>query len=543
MDDSQSNTALLLDHSGVLSAPGSQTGSHLGHTPNLSRQEFVSNANLYLPIRSPDGSMPGSSPAKHPLAEKSPHGHQSLMTSPIPTSGMFTDDQFLILSLDGNVYDQGPGGGVAHGNHLQADFNLDSIDFMVLDDLGSESRAFPPLNFPQNTPALAAHSHASIMRSLLPGVIQSPMLPGQNLKSYNQEHLYHKQRQQQQQQHRQLQSLISSLSGRAPKHIRPDAVFTPLVSPAGTPLDILMNTNGQQSAQLRDFEPLTSPALKAQPQGPPHVSLQSRPSLHSIPSSDRIRPLSTLGTDDYTSGNCAKRKTPHLTPHLTPNLAAHSSLKSKSPMLNKVPPSFEKLPEASFEGMGAPAKSTETTPMLPPQGKRVAIEPGSGLTPGSGGPGPMMGFTMNRLAEQQSVSYDSPSTGKILKNTRRLSRSSSQRSVDYSAKQYASSLSETSPMLEAQSDHADFGSSRNGKMPTKKASHKLAEQGRRNRMNNAIQELSLLIPPEFHEKAPIPSKATTVELAAEYISTLLNEIEGLKQMKADKPVRVKKEYL
>lgn len=536
MDDSQTGTPLL-DHNGVISAPGSQTGSHLGHTPNLSRQEFVPGSNLYLPIRSPDGGMPGSSPAKHALPEKSPHGHPALMTSPIPTSGMFSDDHFLIHSLDGNVYDQAPSG-VSHGSHLQTDFNLDSIDFMVLDELGSESRAFPPLSFPQNTPALAAHSHASIMRSLLPAAVASPILPGQNLKSYNQEHLYHKQRQQHQQnQHRQQQSLISSLGGHAPKHIRPDAVFTPLVSPAGTPLDMLMNSNGQQAIQLRDFEPLTSPALKAQPQGSLYVSLQARPPLHKIQSSDRTRSLSTLGADDYSSGSSAKRKTPHL----TPNLAAHSSSKAKSPMLNKVPPSFEKLPETSFEGMGAPAKSTETTPMLPPQGKRVAIEPGSGLTPGSGGPGPMMGFTMNRLAEQQSGSYDSPSAGKVPKATRRLSRSSSQRSVDYSAKQYASSLSETSPMLEAQSDSVEFGS-RNGKMPTKKASHKLAEQGRRNRMNNAIQELSLLIPAEFHERAPIPSKATTVELAAEYISTLLNEIEGLKQ-KIEKPVRVKKEHL
>lgn len=50
-------------------------------------------------------------------------------------------------------------------------------------------------------------------------------------------------------------------------------------------------------------------------------------------------------------------------------------------------------------------------------------------------------------------------------------------------------------------------------------------------MNHAIQELSCLIPTTFHERAAVPSKATTVELAAEYISTLLKEIEDLKKPK------------
>lgn len=468
-----------------------------------------------MPILSPGDGLHGLSPAKIQLADRSPRGHPNQMTSPNMSTGMFSDDHFLLHSLDGNMYDHASGTGhIDHdlGNHhLQTDFALDNLDFIVPDDLGEESRAFPPLNYPQNTPSLMAHGHASIVRNLLPGAIQSPILPGQNQKSYNQEHLYHKQRQQRQ------QALISSLAQNPPKHIHPDAVFTPLVSPAGTPLDLQINSNGQSKALLRDFEPLTSPALKAQPKGV----------LQSLPSSERIRPLSTIN-DDYTSGNSTKRKTPHL----TPNLQAHTASKhSKSPVATKVPQPFESLPEASFDGLGALAKSTETTPMLPPQSKRVPIDNSSSSTPGSAGPSTMMGFTMNRLAEQQSGSYETPTNGKTSKPPRRLSRSSSQRSVDYSGKHYASSLSETSPLLEAQQDSGEYGISRNGKLPTKKTSHKLAEQGRRNRMNHAIQELSCLIPTTFHERAAVPSKATTVELAAEYISTLLKEIEDLKKPK------------
>ncbi|ODQ80071.1 hypothetical protein BABINDRAFT_24993, partial [Babjeviella inositovora NRRL Y-12698] len=64
----------------------------------------------------------------------------------------------------------------------------------------------------------------------------------------------------------------------------------------------------------------------------------------------------------------------------------------------------------------------------------------------------------------------------------------------------------------------------------KKQSHKIAEQGRRNRMNVAIQELYTLLPLDFIHRYQqdktdkgeviIPSKATTVEVACDYIRWL-----------------------
>ncbi|CAL9734052.1 hypothetical protein MOSE0_D03532 [Monosporozyma servazzii] len=55
---------------------------------------------------------------------------------------------------------------------------------------------------------------------------------------------------------------------------------------------------------------------------------------------------------------------------------------------------------------------------------------------------------------------------------------------------------------------------------SKKEIHKVAEQERRNRLNNALTELALLIPPELKKTVTIPSKATTAELACLYIRQL-----------------------
>lgn len=68
------------------------------------------------------------------------------------------------------------------------------------------------------------------------------------------------------------------------------------------------------------------------------------------------------------------------------------------------------------------------------------------------------------------------------------------------------------------------GSNSSGKSTcSKKMNHKLAEQGRRNRMNVAIQELDNLIPDTYKDGAMVPSKATTVEMSSKYIRDLQTE--------------------
>lgn len=59
----------------------------------------------------------------------------------------------------------------------------------------------------------------------------------------------------------------------------------------------------------------------------------------------------------------------------------------------------------------------------------------------------------------------------------------------------------------------------------KKEVHKAAEQGRRNRLNTALSDLQSLIPPELRETVLIPSKATTVELACQYIRQLTGQLD------------------
>lgn len=87
-------------------------------------------------------------------------------------------------------------------------------------------------------------------------------------------------------------------------------------------------------------------------------------------------------------------------------------------------------------------------------------------------------------------------------------------------------------------------------LTSKRTSHKIAEQGRRNRINTALQEIASLLPPQTPptlangqagEKPNVSatmttgsaaqqsnSKASTVELAIEYIRTLRAENQRLK---------------
>lgn len=84
-------------------------------------------------------------------------------------------------------------------------------------------------------------------------------------------------------------------------------------------------------------------------------------------------------------------------------------------------------------------------------------------------------------------------------------------------------------------------------LSSKRTNHKLAEQGRRNRINNALKEIESLIPPEFiqlrqtteaatpgtkpgdkeKEKPANPaiSKASAVEMAIDYIKALKNTLD------------------
>jgi hypothetical protein len=70
-------------------------------------------------------------------------------------------------------------------------------------------------------------------------------------------------------------------------------------------------------------------------------------------------------------------------------------------------------------------------------------------------------------------------------------------------------------------------------LTSKRTSHKIAEQGRRNRINNALAEMASLLPPPATANCEgggkeQTSKASTVELAIDYIRALKTELEETK---------------
>lgn len=89
-------------------------------------------------------------------------------------------------------------------------------------------------------------------------------------------------------------------------------------------------------------------------------------------------------------------------------------------------------------------------------------------------------------------------------------------------------------------------------LTSKRTSHKIAEQGRRNRINTALQEIASLLPPPTATNGlsnqsggssnivmtgtaaqQSNSKASTVEMAIEYIKSLQAELKNVKGKLAD----------
>lgn len=393
--------------------------------------------------------------------------------------GFLEHDNFFLQQLDTSMYEQasndssrggkeGPPG--LNGEHQ---FTIENMNFVLPEevDFNAKSTAYPPSSAHVDiTPNMGPMNLKNINREVGHAFV-SPVLPGQNEKSYNNQHYYHKYGK------RMNPDTITHQPGNL--HIRPDAVFTPLVSPAVTPIESQVNLNNSQfnPPVQASFEPLTSPALNAQKCG-------------------RRRSSSSLYGPKEGSQSSSKRKTPHGTPVL------QGSRNSKIRQA-KVTLQFEGLPEASVEG------SSGQHDVNFGRDKQSSME----ATPAT-----LMGFTMGILEQNkvQKGPENSDDRHKAGYQEKVLTRSSSS--------------GEGSPIFRVQNSNVSPNpslaspKSRSEKPATKKASHKLAEQGRRNRMNMAVKELSGLIPQSYHDKVAIPSKATTVELASEYIRDLIKKV-------------------
>ena len=75
--------------------------------------------------------------------------------------------------------------------------------------------------------------------------------------------------------------------------------------------------------------------------------------------------------------------------------------------------------------------------------------------------------------------------------------------------------------------HTQFQGQSQGDKAFKRMAHKEAEKGRRDRLNNALNELASLIPEELKATVAVPSKASTAELACVFIRKLLQETDYL----------------
>lgn len=422
------------------------------------------------------------------------------------------------------------------------DLGLENMNFIIPEVLNFDtdpdhvSSAFPP-ELPSNqTPSLLAVNKLK-QGEQPPENSVSPILRGQNDKSYNPHHYYHRQSSS----GKIFTNSSQNTNSNTTSTVRPGAVFTPLVSPVVTPLERGNSGNAfsPQAPLQISFEPLTSPVLKSEPLTV--VSSNASTSGHTSTNDDRRRSSSSVYGPGKDENKQYKRRTPHGTPILQGSKSSYvsPSLKSKSGSGNSSGNNsqhqftFEKLPESKIksETSSLLSSSNKEQDMLPPKsGKPVEIN-------GT----PLMGFTMGKLAEgneqqqQQKLRQTSPTMSSSKKSSTRSSRKSSiskhQNSVQKSSSSSSEEEDSSSPKLNSStsSTTTSGGGKKSGEKPaTKKASHKLAEQGRRNRMNMAVQELGKLIPQSYHDEVSIPSKATTVELASKYINSLLQEIDELK---------------
>mmetsp|Transcript_2401 Transcript_2401/g.2671 ORF Transcript_2401/g.2671 Transcript_2401/m.2671 type:complete len:496 (-) Transcript_2401:392-1879(-) len=476
------------------------------------------------------GAKGETSPYFHDLEHDTAGGHGGQQQTANQATPNFTEqDQYLLNQIEHNLYEAASNGtpGSVNGNHINGaqntradgssgkyEFGLDNLNFVLPEDISYEqqSTAYPPSasSLNNNTPHMLATNVKKLIKPMEnPSMFMSPVLPSQNDKSYNNQHLYHKY---------QKNSEDGQAYAHQPQnqHIRPDAVFTPLESPTATPRDQQVNSNNYpyNPPVQASFEPLTSPALAAQ-------------------QADKRRSSSVYApTED---GAPHKRKTPHGTPILHangPRSKRSPSVKPRSSHKSLTSSPFEKLPEA---GVDLQRNSSESTPMLPPLGKKVDI-PNNSVSSEAPSSATMMGFTMSVLAEQQQEGSNRNSSLEMAHDTPLNGQSrngSLSYKINHKIPNKSSSSSETSPMMGLQGSGESSPAltktkSRSEKPTAKKASHKLAEQGRRNRMNMAVQELSNLIPQAYHDEVSIPSKATTIELASKYIRDLIKENNEMK---------------
>ncbi|GAD92631.1 HLH transcription factor (PalcA), putative [Paecilomyces variotii No. 5] len=216
-------------------------------------------------------------------------------------------------------------------------------------------------------------------------------------------------------------------------------------------------------------------------------------------------------------------------------------------------PGLTRIDTAVRSGEHTPTTSAKPTPSLEPRSAvdraasaSVAPSPRTGPMPSPSGPVGRKPDPKAGIRKRQSVSSQiSPALRpRISPSIQPLVRSEAGVSTETSAL-YLASKSNYQHILDGTLlPGVSYPETLAENLSSKRTNHKLAEQGRRNRINTALKEIETLLPPGFaQERAkdspsggaknaekekngnPAISKASTVEMAIDYIKALKKELE------------------
>ena len=290
-----------------------------------------------------------------------------------------------------------------------------------------------------------------------------------------------------------------------------------------------------------------SPYIQAQTGGPvaplpPALPLNGKPSPATPASLFKISPKSKTADPNNPD--------PATSEHID-NFELPESLNFSKP---EVPPiDTQKPPQPATEPETAkPSFQTLPSPVLPKPAQSTSANPSPRLTPSTSTPTPTLGARKTPLMgprgskKRSSVSsvHVSPALRpKISPNIKPLLPGTPGMSAEDSTSVLLATKSNYQRILEGKEvPGVTYPSELSTNLTSKRTSHKIAEQGRRNRINNALQEIATLLPKnvasELVENEDIAhmekkdgkqssapsSKASTVELAIVYIKQLKQEV-------------------
>lgn len=285
--------------------------------------------------------------------------------------------------------------------------------------------------------------------------------------------------------------------------------------------------------------PTMAPTVVPQPTGKPSPATPA--SLMRLPSPNNANKSNApAGSDPMSSENIENFELPESVSSNTFKKPTLAPLSTQSPRIRSpasetasgTASSFQPLPSPIFAKPGAAASASQS-----PQ-----LTPGSSATTPNPRKTPQLAPRSGKKRASISSSHVSPALRPRISPSIKPLLPGGLRAED-SASQLLASKSNYQNILEGNKvPGVSYPSELSTNLTSKRTSHKIAEQGRRNRINSALQEIATLLPngviPEGKDSGAESgdkkdskggvgpnSKASTVELAIDYIKQLQQEVE------------------